>query len=440
MSGSDAFGRDLADFVRRVGELRAARALPSEERRGALDAALFELQHAAETLWPRYERLAAGAPAGRSAERQEVRLLKAVFQRLPLPVVLVDGDTAVRRMNQAATSLTGVPAGYATGRPLAALLAPGDRAAFRSQVAAVARGEGGRSLSVRLPPRTEESVRVTLAELPLPDEPGPAVLAVFQPGAGTGEAPDSAVAAAGAAEAAGAALPGETARGGAVPAEGGEAGPVGAAPVPGRAGDLAGATAGAAALDVVDAVATALLSRPPGDAPGALEAAARVLRGRFADWVLADLTPEGDPTPRGAARAAGGSAAGRARPRRVAALGPAGEASLAGELAAQDPARCPLVAEVARSASASLQVRPEDPLVLGTDAAGTAVLARAGAGSLLCLPVLDGGGPVDGTRAPRVLGVLTLLRVDARRAFSMAEARAADVAARHVGLAMCRPG
>jgi PAS domain-containing protein len=111
MSGSDAFGRDLADFVRRVGELRAARALPSEERRGALDAALFELQHAAETLWPRYERLAAGAPAGRSAERQESRLLKAVFQRLPLPVALVDGDTAVRRMNQAATALTGVRPG-----------------------------------------------------------------------------------------------------------------------------------------------------------------------------------------------------------------------------------------------------------------------------------------------------------------------------------------
>ncbi|KUH39202.1 MULTISPECIES: PAS domain-containing protein [Streptomyces] len=420
MSGTDAFGRDLADFVRRVGELRAARALPPEERRDALDTALFELQHVAETLWPQYERLAARAPAGRPAERQESQLLKAVFQRLPLPVALVDGDTAVRRMNQAATVLTGVPAGYATGRPLAALLAPGDRVAFRSQVAAAARGEGGRSLSVRVRPRSEEPVRVTLVALPLPGEPVPAVLVVFQPGADVVEARGAAVPAGG--------VPGghaEVLAAGAGADDRAGAGGAGA-------GDLAGATARASALDVVDAVATALLRRPPGDATGALEAVARVLHGRFADWVLADLTPAG------AAHAADRPAPG---PRRVAALGPSGEDALAGELAAQEPARCPLVAEVARSASAALQVRLEDPLALGTDAAGTAVLVRAGVGSLLCLPVLDGGGgPQDGPRTPRVLGVLTLLRVDARRAFSMAEARAADVAARHTGIAMVRPG
>ncbi|MFF8382805.1 PAS domain-containing protein [Streptomyces kanasensis] len=416
MSGTDAFGRDLADFVRRVGELRAARALPPEERRDALDTALFELQHVAETLWPQYERLAARAPAGRPAERQESQLLKAVFQRLPLPVALVDGDTAVRRMNQAATVLTGVPAGYATGRPLAALLAPGDGAAFRSQVAAAARGEGGRSLSVRVRSRSEEPVRVTLAVLPLPGEPVPVVLVVFQPGTGAVEAP-------------GAAVPGVPA--GAVPGGHAEvlAGGAGAGAGGAAAGDLAGATARASALDVVDAVASALLRRPPGDAPGTLEAVARVLHGRFADWVLADLTPAG-----AADRAAPG-------PRRAVVLGPPGEEALTGELAAQEPTRCPLVAEAARSASATLQVRPEDPLALGTDAAGTAVLVRAGVGSLLCLPVLDrGGDPEGGPRTPRVLGVLTLLRVDARRPFSMAEAQAADAAARHTGLAMVRPG
>ncbi|MFV2121446.1 glutamate synthase-related protein, partial [Streptomyces sp. Act-28] len=168
MSGTDAFGEDLADFVRRVAELRTARALPPEEQRGVLDAALFELQHAAETLWPRYERLAARAPEGTPAERQEGRLLKAVFQRLPLPVALLDRDTVVRRMNLAATTLTGVRAGYATGRPLSSLLTPGDRAPFRTQVAATARGEGGRSLTVRLQQRPKEPVRATLAPLALP--------------------------------------------------------------------------------------------------------------------------------------------------------------------------------------------------------------------------------------------------------------------------------
>ncbi|WP_346742613.1 hypothetical protein [Streptomyces fradiae] len=191
---------------------------------------------------------------------------------------------------------------------------------------------------------------------------------------------------------------------------------------------LAEATERAGALDLVDAVATALLRTAPGDARGALEAAARVLHGRFADWVVADLCPEGPDGPL----------------RRAAVLGPTdGDARAARALAAQDPASCPLVVEVAAGGSASLQVRPEDALALGTDADGAAVLVRAGVGSLLCLPVMAAGPAPDGGAAgaagPRVLGVLTLLRRGARRAFSMAEAHAADVLSRHVGLAMCRP-
>ncbi|WP_149181253.1 PAS domain-containing protein, partial [Streptomyces sp. TRM49041] len=195
MSETDAFGEDLADFVRRVAELRSARALPPEEQQGVLDAALFELQHAAETLWPRYERLAARAPDGAPAERRERQLLKALFQRLPLPVALIDRDTVVRRMNLAATVVTGVRAGYATGRPLAALLTPADRARFRTQTAATARGEGGRSLTVRLQQRPKEPVRLTLAALPLPGEPQPTVVVVVQPGLAQAGRPGAAAAA-----------------------------------------------------------------------------------------------------------------------------------------------------------------------------------------------------------------------------------------------------
>ncbi|MFD9820478.1 PAS domain-containing protein, partial [Streptomyces violascens] len=142
----DDFGEELADFVRRVGELRTARARPVGEQLTVLDAALFELQHVAEQLWPRYEQILAAAGAPSPVERQERQLLKALFQRLPLPVALVDRETVVRRLNFAATGLTGVRAGYATGRPLAALLTPGDRAAFRSQAGGGgARGPGGRA-------------------------------------------------------------------------------------------------------------------------------------------------------------------------------------------------------------------------------------------------------------------------------------------------------
>lgn len=376
MTQTDDFGEDLADFVRRVAELRSARALPPGEQQGVLDAALFELQHAAESLWPRYERLAARAPDGTSADRQERQLLKTLFQRLPLPVALVDRDTVVRRMNFAATGLTGVRAGYATGRPLAGLLVSGDRGPLRTQAAATARGEGARSLTVRLQQRPHEPVRASLVALPLPGEPQPTVLVVLQPGV-------SGTAAAGTA---------------------------GRRLLP---PDLADATQRAGMMDLVDAMACALLTCPPGDADAALRAAAGVLHGRFADWVVADTAG--------------------ARPlRRAVVLGPAQEAyaPLVRTVAGQDPAGCPLVVEVARGGSASLQVRPEDILAFGGDASGSSVLVRAEVSSLLCLPLtLEDGG---------VLGVLTLFRTGARRAFSMAEGQAADVMSRHIALAMRR--
>ena len=64
----DEFGEELADFVRRVGELRTARSRPVGEQLTVLDAALFELQHVADQLWPRYEQILA-AVGGRPARR-----------------------------------------------------------------------------------------------------------------------------------------------------------------------------------------------------------------------------------------------------------------------------------------------------------------------------------------------------------------------------------
>ncbi|MGK5499282.1 PAS domain-containing protein [Streptomyces sp. URMC 125] len=398
MAQAEEFGAELADFRRRVEELRSARALPGAGRppalEAALDAALLELEHAAGVLWPRYEELA-GAERHRGAreEHHEHRLLRVLFQRLPVAVALLDRDGVVRRLNPAAARLFGVRAGYATGRALTGSLAHESRAVFRSQVAAVARGGGDRSLVVRPlhPPEpgggpaegagtgAGGGLRATLTALRPPHEPRSVVLAVFGPdalpGGGAPAGPD-------AAGAPPRALPG--------------AGP--GPDEPARSAEL---------MDLMDGMTEALLlADSPKDVP---QRAAEVLYGRFADWVVVDVAVPGGVL------------------RRAAVLAPAGR--LRDAVAAQDPLSWSPVAEAVRRGEPFLQVRPEDPGLLGRDPAGAPVLARAEIGSLLCVPLADGaGGPA--------LGALTLLRAGGRRAFELAEAAAVDRIARHMALAM----
>jgi PAS domain-containing protein len=374
MAQTDEFGEELADFVRRVAELKAARSVPADDLPTVLDAAIFELDHVAGQLWPWYESLSSTGPSGVvSVDRQEQQLLKALFQRVPVPVALLDRETVVRRLNFAATSFTGVRAGYATGRPLTGFLAHADRAAFRSQAAAVARGEGDRSLTVHLQQQPAVPVRATLTALRPSGEPRTAVLVVLQPA-------DSRV-----------------------PSH---------ERVPGPVPTLTETTRHAALMDLVDAMTTALLSGPVGDPSGVLERAAGVLHGRYADWVVADV-------------------AGAARLSRTTVLAPSDRVEEARDVAAQDPAACPLVVEAARGGSTALRVRPEDPDAFGRDASGAPILVRANVTSLLCVPLTFAPGPVQ--------GVLTLFRSGARRAFSMAEAQAMDMMSRHVALAMSAP-
>ncbi|MFE2965862.1 PAS domain-containing protein [Streptomyces sp. NPDC059340] len=339
MAQTDEFGEELADFVRRVAELKAARSVPADDLPTVLDAAIFELDHVAGQLWPWYESLSSTGPSGvASVDRQEQQLLKALFQRVPVPVALVDRETVVRRLNFAATSFTGVRAGYATGRPLTGFLAHADRAAFRSQAAAVARGEGDRSLTVHLQQQPAVPVRATLTALRPSGEPRTAVLVVLQPA-------DSRV-----------------------PSH---------ERVPGPVPTLTETTRHAALMDLVDAMTTALLSGPAGDPPGVLERAAGVLHGRFADWVVAD-------------------AAGAARLSRTTVLAPRDSVEEARDVTAQDPAACPLVVEAARGGSTALRVRPEDPDAFGRDASGAPILVRANVTSLLCVPLTTPPGPVQG--------------------------------------------
>ncbi|MFD9462676.1 PAS domain-containing protein [Streptomyces sp. NPDC060027] len=383
MALTDEFGEELADFVRRVSELKAARSVPARELPTVLDAAIFELDHVAEQLWPAFQRMSAAGPSGiDSVDRQEQQLLKALFQRVPVPVVLVDRETVVRRMNFAATSFTGLRAGYATGRPLTGFLAHADRAAFRSQAAAVARGEGDRGLTVRLQQEPSVPVRATLTALRPSGEPRTAVLVVLQP-VDEGSPSDS-------------------------PGHSGDSGDPGPG-TPGRAApSLSATTRHVELMDLVDAMTTALLGRPDGDRSAVLDRAAGVLHGRFADWVVAD------------------AGAGPGRLSRTAVLGPPGCGEEVAAVAAQDPAACPLVAEAVRGGSTVLRVRPDDPDAFGHDASGAPVLVRADVTSVLCVPLPGASGSVR--------GVVTLFRSGGRLAFSMAEAQAMDLMSRHIAL------
>jgi PAS domain-containing protein len=331
MTQTEEFGEELADFVRRVAELKAARSASGGDLPTVLDAAIFELDHVADQLWPWYERLSTvGGSRPAAGDREEQQLLRTVFQRMPLPVALVDRETVVRRLNFAATAFTGVRAGFATGRPLTGFLLHADRAAFRSQAAAVARGEGDRSLTVHLQRRPAEPVHATLTAVRPTGEPRPTVLVLMQPG-GLGVP----------------AAPGPDTTTGQVP-------------------DLAEATRHASLMDLLDAMTTTLLTSPPEQT---LHRAAQVLHGRFADWVIAD--------------------AGSTRLSRTAVCAPSEKEAAA--LTELNPADSPLIAETARGGAPALQVRPEDPDALGRDASGAPVLVQANVTSLLCVPLTTDG-------------------------------------------------
>ncbi|GCD33697.1 hypothetical protein OEIGOIKO_01420 [Streptomyces chrestomyceticus JCM 4735] len=439
MAEVERVAAELADFRRRVEELRAARALPSTERLSVLDAALFELQHVVDVMLPRLERsLPAERDNGARRAAEEQQLLRALFQRMPFAVVLLDPDAVIRRLNFAGTRLFGMRAGYAAGRPLTASLVPEERAAFRSQVAAVARNEGDRSLVVRLLPppdgvrRADESLRATMTALRPQGEPGTSVLTVFLTGpeapaanrpGGAGhtedEDPD---------HTAGADRTGDTDR----PAQSARTGESDRTDTP-RPG-LSEVTRNTELMDLLDDMTMALLESPR-EPTAVLDRACRVLRGRFADWVTADLvTRGGGPLVRVAVHGpersgpyAGDEAYGPAADPGGSG-GPHSQDTLTAVLAAQLPGDCPVVVEAARAGNATLQVRPEDLGAFGHDAAGAPILARAEVTSLLCVPLQARTGPVR--------GVLSLLRTGGRRAFSLAEAGAVDRLARHLGRAL----
>lgn len=381
-----AFAEELAAFERRIEELRAAQALPADQLRPAFEATLLELDQAVQRLWPVHRTLTERQGKGTEHSKREAQLLRAVFHEFPVPVLLLDRDCVVRRLNRGATDLIGAGPGYATGRPLTGFITPAHRAAFRSHVSAVARTGESRSVLVDAAGRPT-ALQVTLVALQPPGEARNAVLAVVQS--------------------------------------------EGRLPAPQRLGTArhtpsVGARDGAdqearretGHLDLMDAMATAMLGAGASDAPAVLRQAALVLHGQVADWVVGELLDESGM-------------------RRTVALGPPGPEpeELAASLLKQPPDDCPLVVSALDSAQVSVRLHPEDVEGFGRDQDGTAVLARARVTSLVCLPLCS--APRDAAARP-VRGVLTLFRTDGREPFGLAEVAVLDRLSRHVALRLER--
>ncbi|MEV5602728.1 PAS domain-containing protein [Streptomyces sp. NPDC052299] len=329
MNGPPAGESGLPDLVARARELRAARDHPPAEYPVLLDAALAELDHAIDAV--RLAQDPPGPPRTPGAKAAP-RPFKAIFDHLPWPVVLTDGQTVVRRLNRAAAELTGLHPGYAAGRPLAALLRPADRAAFRAHTAAVAGGEGGRSLPVSLPGLPDGPLYATFTGIDAPDGRERDVLVVLAPAPGPRTA--------------------------------------------GRAAERAAPSAvvrQAELTALLDRTARALLGREPSAA--ALGAVAGLLRDGLADWALLDLGPPDEPV-------------------RTAVHGPPApdDAGLEKAFFRQDPRACPVSAEVMASGAAAVEHLTDDLDRLGTDEDGAPLMARADVTALLSVALATPDG------------------------------------------------
>ncbi|NUU23212.1 MAG: PAS domain-containing protein, partial [Streptomycetaceae bacterium] len=139
----------------RVRDLRDAYALLGDDTDSAggrvAAAALKELDFALDELRASQLQLAEvsrRSARGRGGSPQDSRLLRGIFQDVPTPILVLEGEGVIRRLNPAAARLLRCPQGYATGRPLTAFLPPVERPALRSHLAAAARSAEPSSCAV----------------------------------------------------------------------------------------------------------------------------------------------------------------------------------------------------------------------------------------------------------------------------------------------------
>ena len=379
-------------LAERHAALRQAAAMPDANTGAILEAAFAELDAAIEMLAsgePDDSRAEGGdgdhaAPDTLSSER---RLLRAVFQRAPVPLFVLEQDGTVRRANAAAGDLVGSSPGYVTGRPLTTFVDLPSRAVVQSQLAAVVRTGAPRQAPCKvLGPHGPAGAVLTVAPFELPD--GQSLLAATLL-LGVSELP------------------------------GGQALPGGRAPGARAAAKRAAAKDEPAAdalramtrrMDTVTAVTRLLLDNSTFNEAVTLQRCARLLAGDLASWVIIDMERAD-------------------RLRRHLVVGPSDEpaAELARRIRALDPGRGTAPALVHDAGKSMLLAHVDDTQVLGADPDGTPVLTLLGATSMLTVPITDGATGY---------GSLTLARQPDQDRFGIADLGLAEELGEHLGVAI----
>ncbi|GAA4556388.1 SpoIIE family protein phosphatase [Planotetraspora kaengkrachanensis] len=289
-------------------------------------AALRELENAEELLRDALGELARSRRRKDGGNQREQKLLRQIFRALPVPVIIMDTGATVRRINNETTRLLGSPAGYLIGRAFPLLIDVSGRAAFRSRLTSVLRGEESAAFQTRLAHQGRtHTVRLVLSALRMPGEPQEMIAAVVLPTeVQLPETPDST----------------------AEPSD----------PV---------IMAAARRHELLSHLTRLLLDEESLREPVALIRAARLFAAETADWVIADVIRDG-------------------RLHRAAVVGPADQppGRLQRDLEGMDPAAVPIVTQVLTTQSGIVNEMLADDTLLGDG-----VLEAMEAGSLLSVPI-----------------------------------------------------
>jgi serine phosphatase RsbU (regulator of sigma subunit)/PAS domain-containing protein len=367
--------REAVALKSRGAELRMSAALPGAKLRPILDAALAEVEAAADALSRRHAGDAGRvSPAAAQAER---RLLHAVFLQLPVPVFLLGQDRTIRRANTAAAQLLGSAPGYATGKQFTALIDVADRARLQTGLANAFRtGQTRRLTCSLLSADGLVEAELTACVAGLRADTDQLIVAVTATGDIPGGRDEQEV-------------------------------PVGR---PGERADLELVKQLTRRLDLAAETARMLLGHVTVSESAAVQRCARLLAGELAGWVIVDVERGG-------------------RLRRQFVTGPEGPEAeqLARTVAEISPEPGSVPSLVHASVSSQLITHAEDTSALGAGPDGIPLVMLLGATSVLSVALSDG---------ERSFGALTLVRQASHGYFGMADVAVAESVAEQLGLAI----
>ena len=397
----------VADIAARRDALRQAAGLPGADLRSLVEAALTELDAAIEEFGAQPSGAGPADGPGEAlpeAVRAERRLLHAVFQQAPVPLFLLEQDGTIRRANNKAAELLGVPSGYATGKPLSVFVDLPFRAAIQTLLAAVGRTGRPRSAGCRiLTAGGPAEASLTAATADLPGDAPVLIVAAQAGGAQAGEA---------AAGRKPSGRPGGRRGDGAggTSAAGGTSGVAGTGAAGGIDSALSAIAAMTRRLDTVTEVTRVLLDNSTFSEAVTLQRVARLLAGEVGDWVLVDIERGG-------------------RLLRQYAAGPRdGQGDPLARLArGSDPDQESVPAQVHLTGKSVLLAHSDDPAALGRASDGAPLLMLLGVTSLICVPICDGATGY---------GALTLTRQADKGPFGVADLALAEELGRHLAIAI----